>query len=160
MNTPNTLKLALFLCAVACSIVTGTLLAFFRSRSAFKAFSEDADFRRSRGLSASDRRSLLATSDLAKRAPRSKTAARCGDVSNANRKKVEDYLRDSQALEAYGQKPITPEELQAEMDRIALNTKQPEMCGKFFKHSGTIPSSSRNAGQTGLSRAPGRGFIA
>src|SRR5437879_13896038 len=29
MNKPNVLKLALLLCAAACSIITGTLLAFF-----------------------------------------------------------------------------------------------------------------------------------
>src|SRR5207248_9043913 len=41
-------------------------------------------------------------------------------------KKVENYLRDSQALENYWQKPITPEQLQAEMDRMARHSKQPE----------------------------------
>ena len=34
-------------------------------------------------------------------------------------KKVEDYLRNSQALEDYWQRPITAEQLQAEMDRMA-----------------------------------------
>jgi hypothetical protein len=34
-------------------------------------------------------------------------------------KKAADYLRDSQALEDYLQRPITAEELQAEMDRMA-----------------------------------------
>src|SRR4029077_11803902 len=34
-------------------------------------------------------------------------------------KKVEDYLRDSQALEDYWQQPLTAEQLQAEMDRMA-----------------------------------------
>jgi len=38
-------------------------------------------------------------------------------------KKVEDYLRDSQALEVYSQTPIAPEQLQAEMERMARNTK-------------------------------------
>jgi hypothetical protein len=40
-------------------------------------------------------------------------------------KKVEDYLRNSQALEDYWQRPITPDQLQAEMERIASHTKQP-----------------------------------
>ena len=40
-------------------------------------------------------------------------------------KKVEDYLRNSQALEDYWQRPITAEQLQAEMDRMAQHTKQP-----------------------------------
>ena len=42
-------------------------------------------------------------------------------------KKVEDYLRDSQALEVYSQRLIAPGQLQAEMERMARNTKQPEV---------------------------------
>src|SRR2546428_2042689 len=42
-------------------------------------------------------------------------------------KKVADYLRDSHALESYWQRPITTEQLQAEIDRMAQHTKQPEM---------------------------------
>src|SRR2546430_9185881 len=41
-------------------------------------------------------------------------------------KKVADYLSKSQALEDYWQRPITGEQLQAEMDRMATHTKQPE----------------------------------
>ena len=37
--------------------------------------------------------------------------------------KVTDYMRDSLALEDYWQKPITAEQLQAEMDRMARDTK-------------------------------------
>ena len=40
-------------------------------------------------------------------------------------KKVTDYLRNSQALEDYWQRPITADQLQAEMDRMAQHTKQP-----------------------------------
>ena len=39
--------------------------------------------------------------------------------------KVAGYLRDSLVLEDYWQKPITAEQLQAEMDRMARDTKQP-----------------------------------
>ncbi len=46
--------------------------------------------------------------------------------------KVRDYLRNSQALEDYWQRPITPEELQAEMDRIAHNTRQPDTLREIF----------------------------
>src|SRR5881398_2920029 len=42
-------------------------------------------------------------------------------------KRVADYLRKSQALEDYWQRPITADQLQAEMDRIAQHTKQPEV---------------------------------
>src|SRR5207247_3741119 len=54
-------------------------------------------------------------------------------------KKVEDYLRDSQALEDYWQRPITPDQLQAEMERIASHTKQPEVLGELFAALGNDP---------------------
>src|SRR6266478_4817264 len=64
------------------------------------------------------------------------------DVMSANQieKKVEDYLRDSEALEAYWQKPITSEQLQAEMERMARNTKQPEVLRELFEALGNDPS--------------------
>ncbi len=43
------------------------------------------------------------------------------------RAKVEDYLRKSQALEVYWHRPITGAQLQAEMDRMARETKQPDV---------------------------------
>src|ERR1700747_44532 len=54
-------------------------------------------------------------------------------------RKVEDYLRDSQALEDYWQRPITPDQLQAEMERIASHTKQPEMLRELFVALGNDP---------------------
>src|SRR5262249_34438124 len=48
-------------------------------------------------------------------------------------KKVADYLRKSQALADYWQRPLTAEELQAEMDRMAKHTKQPEMLRELFE---------------------------
>src|ERR1041385_6764150 len=48
-------------------------------------------------------------------------------------KKVEDYLRKSQALEDYWQRPITAEQLQAETDRMAQHTKQPEVLRELFE---------------------------
>src|SRR5215831_208925 len=42
-------------------------------------------------------------------------------------KKAEGYLDNSQALEDYWHQPITAEQLQAEMDRMAQHTKQPEV---------------------------------
>ncbi len=54
-------------------------------------------------------------------------------------KKVTDYLRKSQALEDYWQRPITPEQLQAEMDRMAKHTKQPEVLRELFAALGNDP---------------------
>src|SRR2546430_374981 len=47
-------------------------------------------------------------------------------------KKVQDYLRNSELLEQEWQKPITHERLQAEMDRMAQHTKQPEVLRELF----------------------------
>ena len=54
-------------------------------------------------------------------------------------KKVADYLRNSQALEDYWQQPITAEQLQAEMDRMAQHTKQPEVLRELFDALGNDP---------------------
>src|SRR5712675_225623 len=54
-------------------------------------------------------------------------------------KKVADYLRKSQALADYWQRPITPEQLQAEMDRMAQHTKQPEVLRELFAALGNDP---------------------
>ena len=49
-------------------------------------------------------------------------------------KRVEDYLRKSRALEDHWQRPINAKQLQAEMDRMAQHTRQPEVlrceCGQ------------------------------
>ena len=54
-------------------------------------------------------------------------------------KKVEDYLRNSRALEDYWQRLITPDQLQAEMERMASHTKQPEVLREIFAALGNDP---------------------
>jgi len=54
-------------------------------------------------------------------------------------KKVTDCLRKSQALEDYWQRPVTAEQLQAEMDRMAQHTKQPEVLRELFEALGNDP---------------------
>jgi N-acetylneuraminic acid mutarotase len=46
--------------------------------------------------------------------------------------KVSDYLRKSQLLADYWQRPLTADQLQAEMDRMARHTKQPEILRELF----------------------------
>src|SRR5438034_4942576 len=53
--------------------------------------------------------------------------------------KVQDYLRSSELLEEEWQKPITPEQLQAEMERMAQHTKQPEVLRELFAALGNDP---------------------
>jgi hypothetical protein len=54
-------------------------------------------------------------------------------------KKVADYLRKSQALADHWQRPLSAEQLQAEMDRMAQHTKQPEVLRELFAALGNDP---------------------
>jgi hypothetical protein len=54
-------------------------------------------------------------------------------------RKVRDYLRNSQALEGYWHQPITAEQLQTEMDRMAQHTRQPEVLRELFEALGNDP---------------------
>ena len=54
-------------------------------------------------------------------------------------RKVEDYLRNSQALEDYWQRPLTADELQAEINRMAERTRQPEVLRELFDALGNDP---------------------
>jgi len=54
-------------------------------------------------------------------------------------RKVTDYLRKSQALEDYWQWLVIAEQLQAEMDRMAKHTKQPEVLRELFDALGNDP---------------------
>ena len=53
--------------------------------------------------------------------------------------KVEEYLRKSQLLADQWQRPITPEQLQAEINRIASHTRQPEVLRELFAALGNDP---------------------
>src|SRR5262249_53949395 len=53
--------------------------------------------------------------------------------------KVQDYLHNSELFEQGWQKPITPEQLQAEMERMAQHTKQPEVLRELFAALGNDP---------------------
>ena len=59
-------------------------------------------------------------------------------------KKVTDYLRKSQALEDYWQRPITAEQLQAEMDRIPGTQSSRKCCANYLPRLATTRLSSRN----------------
>ncbi len=54
-------------------------------------------------------------------------------------KTVADYMRNSQTLEHYWQWPLTAAQLQAEMDRMAQHTKQPEVLRELFEALGNDP---------------------
>ena len=119
-------------CAAACCIVAGTLMAFLRSDATAKisqralTFAERVTYQR-------------AIEDVywrhriwPKERPDPKPSLDAVMSQAQLEMKVEDYLRKSQALEDSWQNPITAEQLQGEMDRIARDTKQPEVLRELF----------------------------
>src|SRR6476620_7930187 len=129
-------NLQLVLCSAAvCSMITGTLLAFFHPEAPTKAshpaaaeltFAERVAYQRA----IEDvywRHRIWPKANAGPKPPLDKV------MSQAQiEKKVEDYLRDSQALEDYWQRSITPDQIQAEMERIASHTKQPGELREIF----------------------------
>src|SRR5882724_11041363 len=129
----------LLLCAAACSIVTGTLPGFVRSgasatvsrrsltfaeRVAYQRSIEDVYWRHR--IWPKERRDPKPSLDSVMSQAQMET-------------KVGDYLRDSQALEADWHRRITAEQLQAEMDRMAQHTNQPEVLREVFAALGNDP---------------------
>src|SRR5436309_1963710 len=139
MNKHNILKLALLLCAAACSIVTGTLLALARSEAPSELSQRTLTFAERVAYQRAIEDVYWRHRIWPKENLRPKPSL--DEVMSAQQieRKVEDYLRDSQALQAYWQKPIAPEQLQAEMERMAQNTKQPEVLRELFEALGQNP---------------------
>jgi len=54
-------------------------------------------------------------------------------------KEVTEYLRNSWILEDQWQRPITPDQLQAEMDRMAEHSRQPKVLRELFTALGNDP---------------------
>ena len=132
----------LLICAAASAVAAGTLLGFFRSEAPAKvpyaalSFAERVASQRaieevywrhriwprSRGERPDPKPSLDAVMSQAQL-----------------EKKVADYLRKSRTNEDYWHRPITANELQAEMDRMGQHTKQPEMLRELFQALGNDP---------------------
>ena len=55
-------------------------------------------------------------------------------------KKVEDYLLNSESAADYYKEPLSAEQLQGEMNRMARDTKQPEVLRELFEALGNDPS--------------------
>src|SRR6266508_6992542 len=126
------LLIALFFCASACLIAAKTLPAFFQGDAPAK-FSRPT-------LSFSERVAYQhAIEDVywrhriwPKDRPDPKPSLDAVMSQAQLKKKVTDYLRKSQALEDHWQRPITAEQLQAEMERMAIHTKKPEVLRELF----------------------------
>src|SRR5437660_1154735 len=139
MNKANVLKLALLLCAAACSIITGTLLAFFGPEAPSNLSQRTLTFAERVAYQRAIEEVYWRHRIWPKERPDPKPSLDEVMSQAQIEKKVEDYLRNSQALEDYWQKPITPDQLQAEMERIAGHTKQPGVLREIFAALGNHP---------------------
>jgi len=130
---------ALVLCAVACSILEGTVMGFFRSSAPSDLASRTLTFTER----VSNQRAIEEVYWRHRVWPKERPDAKPtldAVMSQAQlKKKVTDYERNSQALEDYWRRPITADQLQAEMDRMAQHTKQPEVLHELFEALGNDP---------------------
>src|SRR6187551_2193210 len=149
MKTKHTARsgsfsLQLVLCSAAvCSMITGTLLAFFHPETPAKA-SHPAGA----GLTFAERVAYQRAIEEVywhhriwpKERPNPKPSLNAVMSKAEIERKVQDYLHNSQALEDYWQRPITAKELQGEMDRMAQHTKQPQVLREIFHALGDDPA--------------------
>jgi hypothetical protein len=137
--SPHVLTALVFFATAVGSILSSPNLAFLRSEPAVSALGKT--------LTLAERVSYQRAIDEVYWRHRIWPAANAGPkppldkvMSQAQiEKKVEDYLRNSQALEDYWQRPIAPDQLQAEMERIASHTKQPGVLREIFAALGGDP---------------------
>ena len=132
----------LLVCAAACLIVTGALPAFLRSDAPAKlsqrtlTFAERVAYQRA--IEDIYWRHRIWPRNRGER-PDAKPSLDAVLSQTQIEKKVADYLRKSQALDDYWQRPITAEQLQAEMDRMAKHTRQPDVLRELFEALGNDP---------------------
>src|SRR5437660_1547305 len=139
MNKANVLKLALLLCAAACSIITGTLLAFFGPEAPSNLSQRTLTFAERVAYQRAIEEVYWRHRIWPKERPDPKPSLDQVMSQAQLEKKVADYLRNSQALQDYWERPITSEQLEAEMDRMAQHTKQPQVLRELFEALGNDP---------------------
>ena len=119
--------------------MSGTLLAFFRPEASTKVSQRTLTFAERVAYQRAIEEVYWRHRIWPKERPDPKPSLDAVMSQAQIEKKVEDYLRNSQALEDYWQQPITAEQLQAEMDRMAQHTKQPEVLRELFAALGNDP---------------------
>jgi hypothetical protein len=131
--------IAFFVSVAACSIVTGTLPLFVHPKALSNASQRTLTFEERVSYQRAIEDVYWRHRSWPKERPDSKPSLDAVMSQAQLEKKVADYLRNSQALEDYWQRPITAEQLQAEMDRMAQHTKQPEVLQELFEALGNDP---------------------
>jgi len=130
------IRSAFYLLLLLAFSIGGTLLAFFRSEEQTKTSRPAAA-----GLTFAQRVAYQqAIEDVywrhriwPKERPDTKPSLSAVMSQAQLENKVADYLRKSDALEEYWQRPVAAEQLQAEMNRMAQDTKQPEVLHELFE---------------------------
>src|SRR6266436_2331514 len=120
-------EIAVVVCAAACSILTGTLLAFFGPEAPTKVSARTLTFGERVAYQRAIEDVYWRHRIWPKERPDPKPSLDAVMSQAQLEKKVEGYLRKSEELEEHWQRPITAEQLQAEMERMAKRTKQPEV---------------------------------
>ena len=130
-------NLRLVLCSAAiCSLITGTLLAFLDSDLSKNTSQRKLTFSERVAYQRAIEEVYWHHRIWPKERPDPKPSLDAVVPQAQLEKKVSDYLRKSQALEDYWQRPITAEQLQAEMDRMGRDTKQPDVLRELFEELG------------------------
>jgi N-acetylneuraminic acid mutarotase len=136
--SPRTLVI-LVVCAGACSIAAGTLLAFLRGEAVLKDTPRTLTFAERVAYQRIIEDVYWRHRIWPKERPDAKPSLDAVMSQGQLEKKVTDYLRKSHALEEHWHRPITAEQLQAEMDRMAKHTKQREVLQELFEALGNDP---------------------
>ena len=132
--------MALLLCTVAAgSMLTGTMLAVFRPDAPAKVPNTTLTFADRVAYQRAIEEVYWRHRIWPKERPDPKPSLDEIIPPAQLEKKVMDSLRNSQALENYWQRPLTAEQLQAEMERMAQHTRQPEVLRELFKALGNDP---------------------
>src|SRR6266700_6553887 len=129
----------LLFCATACLIAARTLPAFFQDDASGKFSRQTLSFAERVAYQHAIEDVYWRHRIWPKERPDPKPSLDAVMSQAQLEKKVADYLRKSQAVEDYWQRPITAEQLQTEMDRMAQNTKQPEVLREVFAALGNDP---------------------
>src|SRR6266568_4175349 len=113
-------SIALFVCAAAaCSVLSGALLAFFRPETSSTASQKTLTFAQRVVYQRAIEQVYWGHRIWPKERPDPKPSLDAVMSQAQLEKKVAEYLRTSQVLGDYWQRPLTAEQLQAEMDRMA-----------------------------------------
>jgi len=129
----------LFCATAACSILTVPLLAFLRPQQQVNGSQRTLSFEERVSYQKAIEDVYWRHRIWPKERPDPKPSLDAVMSQTQLEKKVTDYMRNSQVLEDYWQRPITAEQLQAEMDRMATHTKQPEVLRELFEALGNDP---------------------